>query len=159
MRGERLAFENILKRKIQEVAGLDRSFSCFSFARIEAHRLGSGKQLTRVVEIGKTIAVVEIVRFCTTSVNDAGHLEHSNRWSRFRVLSRISRRRFIYNAAGHYATPGHNSIVRAEFLTPRAHTRSYIGEEQSETSVLHAAHRSLKSLGPCVGDPRENFNV
>lgn len=152
---ERLAFENILERKIQEVAGLERSISCFSFATCRTPLTGKWQttaarrvslKSTRLLQSSRSY-----VCFRTPSVNDAGHLEHWNRWSRFRALSRISRRRFIYNAAGHYATPRTQWHCAPSFSPPRAHTRIVrIGEEQSEMSVLHAAHRSLKSLGPCV---------
>lgn len=165
---ERLAFENVLKKKsYRKIAvEVERSFSYFSLQKYIDRKMANTATVRAMRDVylgidNHVIAITEIARFCTlwTNVNDELSPPILNIWDGERASTRcpklVADVSFIMLPA--IMPSGHNGIVRVSH--PR--TSTYIlGKNNSKPSVLHAANRSSKSQGPCVGEPpRENFNV
>lgn len=145
------------------MTGLDRPFSFFF--SVACKRTLTGKWQTAVVRTRrislKSARLLQsprsYVRFCLLWINVNDAVVRSS-WNGGRASTPcpklVADVSFIMRCRP-LCHPDTMALCAPSFSPPDAHIRivPLPGEEQSEMSVLHAAHQSLKSLGPCVGDP------
>jgi len=121
---------------------MNQSFFTFLFIALRNTLIGRRLLFARC-EIALIFMRECFYTMCEYPCEHLGHLERC--WSRCYALSQISCRRFIYNAAGHYATRT-MPLCEPRESSPHGHARTGKNNPKRRSSMPHQSFETPRAV-------------